>query len=184
MDLGRHRMRYGEPTEITGDQERDAFACALQAIEERKGERYGWDQPPRLWALYMSDLSSRMIELFEIPSGEWRDGVLEWASQYPAPGPVTATRFADCADGFVGMAMMHHGRDPRELATLDQVVIRTITAVDINDLTCVVRRPRGGKRETHAYAAGQDSMGNARGHLPRALARLNHAVRTGALSLP
>lgn len=209
MSFERRRVLFGEPTEITGDQERDALACALRAIEAREGERRGWDQPPRLWSLHLADMTSGAIELRVIPPRVWAgsarnpaDGVLAWSMQYPDPGPVTVTRFADSGDGFAGMAMMHEGfsipddteEDAAErqrraagertyLTRPDRVEVRMITAVDVNGRTYLVRRLRGREPEIHASDAGENSMGEMRGRLPHALGRIAHAVRTGALML-
>ncbi|MER5354666.1 hypothetical protein ABT093_30585 [Kitasatospora sp. NPDC002551] len=213
MGLERRTVLFGEPVAATGDAERDALATAVKAIEAREGERRGWDQPARLFALHLAHIDSGAIELRVIPPRLWTgghrnpaDGLSAWAMRFPEPAAVEPLAFADSPDGFAGVAMMYEGwaaPDGTELSAqdrarralgertfkerADRVEVRMVTAVDINGHSYLLRRLRGRDAELATTAAGAESdvhdMAELRGRLPHALGRLAHAVRIGALTL-
>ncbi|MFF8610885.1 hypothetical protein ACF06X_33805 [Streptomyces sp. NPDC015346] len=205
MRWERRKVLFHDPVNLTGDSERDALACALQAIEAREGERRGWDQPPRLWTLHLADIDTGAVELRVVPPREWAgtarnpaDSLSSWALSFPEPGPVAPLRFADSGDGFAGVAFMTEGytapddapEDPEEMARRaagertfltrpDRVEVRMITAVDINGHSYMLRRLRGRQPEIVATGDHEGAAGDSRGRVPHALSRIAHAGRTG-----
>ncbi|MDH6130358.1 hypothetical protein [Kitasatospora sp. GP82] len=211
MGLERRRVLFGEPERITGNAEQDALATALRAIEAREGERRGWDQPPRLFALHLADIDSGAIELRVVPPRLWAvpghrnpaDALAAFAARFPEPEAVGHLAFADSPGGFAGLAQMHEGwaapDDAEESAEErarraagertykdrpDRLEVRLVIAVDINGHSYLLRRIRGGEAEMVSTAATDDRhISQARGRVPHALGRLVHAVRTGVLTL-
>jgi hypothetical protein len=96
---GRRQVLYGQWEKITGDAERDALIRALRAIEQREGERRGWDRPARLWSLYLADIDASAVELQEVPPRRWMTGAgnppMTWLGS-PAPSG-TGRRARWCA---------------------------------------------------------------------------------------
>jgi hypothetical protein len=163
------KLLFGDWQDVTGVPERDALICAMGAIEQREGERRGWDKPPRAFTMHLANMDSRTVEMRELPRRAWAHGlnnpadeIERTAAGLPQPPAVRPDMsFADAPDGIAAVAFMVEGWGvPQNLERLeDQVAraagrrnlhtnpdrweIRTVNAVDINGWGYVLMRIRG-----------------------------------------
>lgn len=163
------KVLFGDWQDVTGVPERDALICAMGAIEQREGERRGWDKGPRAFTMHLANMDSRTVEMRELPRRAWAHGLTNPAdeiertaaglAQPPDVRPDMA--FADAPDGIAAVAFMVEGWGvPQDLDRAeDQVAraagkrtlhtnpdrweVRTVNAVDINGWGYVLMRVRG-----------------------------------------
>ncbi|WP_030230452.1 hypothetical protein [Streptomyces sp. NRRL S-350] len=191
------------PLGLCEDKMADAMATALAAIEQREGERRGWDKPARLFTVHLADLDARSIELRIVPARLWgaqvrnpADAIGHTAQRLPAvPTAVEHRSYADAP--VAGIAAMFEGwgrpadREPTEYEQRsnaqgrrvnhlapDRIESRLVYAVDINQVEFYVRRCRG--QQPHVLSTAQrDQTTVGTGLVPLGLGRIAHALREG-----
>jgi hypothetical protein len=196
------------PLSITDDPHADVLASALGVIEEREGERRGWNRPARLFALRMPDAGS--VEMSLIPERLWNglgrnpaDGLWRIARLLPdVPDLVEPTSYMGepmCAMGFLfegwgrptDLEMSEEEKRVRSLGLrynhllAERQEVRLLHAVDLSqDCFHIVRR-RGDEPRINASAQRErSSLPEALGIIPEALSRIVHAIRTGRHVFP
>lgn len=191
------------PLGLCEDKMADAMATALAAIEQREGERRGWDRPARLFTVHLADLDTRSIELRVVPGWLWgaqvrspADAIARTARHLPSVPPAVEHRsYADAP--VAGIAAMFEGwgrpadREPTEYEQRsiaqgrrvnhlapDRIESRLVYAVDINQEEFYVRRRRGHQPQVLSTAQRDQTTVGA-GLAPLGLGRIAHALREG-----
>ena len=200
----RRRILFGDFEEVTGDQERDLLICALRAIEQREGERRGWDRPPQLMAMIMPSVESAYMHIDVIPAQRWRGASpnpVDWLTSTAVRQPISPPdrskgpiRFADSPGGFAALAFMSEAwtappesvgaeeqarreRGERTFASNpDRVEMRTLAAMDINGHLYNLSRLRGFEPE---LVVTDNAPLSDVGRLVQALQRLTTAAYEG-----
>jgi hypothetical protein len=187
------------PLPLTSDPTANTIAAVLTTIEDQLGERRGWDRPAHLFTLRL--LPGGQVEVAFASERLWNhrrvnpaDALRRRANSLPRvpdiiqPGDMSQASVAAFGFMFEGWNRPAHAEMPEPLGVLhrmgtrvnhllpDRQEVRVVHAVDLNQRTFHIVRPRG--EQPHVSVAGQhDDAPSADGTVPSALARIMHAVR-------
>ncbi len=163
------KILLGNYEPVTGDPQRDALICALRSVEQREGERRGWDQHPQLWTLHLPDLTSEAVEVRPVPTRAWRRGCANPADDVAMtaaaigrpPLDLPVVSFTDTMDHVAGVVMMVEswGVPPEQMTNQDKAAaavgrrnlhsnpnrleLRSMVMADVNGYGCTITRLRG-----------------------------------------
>ncbi len=202
------KILLGNYEPVTGDPQRDTLICALRAIEQREGERRGWDQQPQLWTLHLPDLTSDAVEVRPIPVRAWQRGCTNPADDVAMtaaaigrpPRDIPVVSFTDTPDQVAGVAMMVESWGVFEELMTDKdraaraagqrnlhtnphrLELRNMVMADINGYGCTLNRVRGRDPEPPLLFTREEMQsppGQGPGPVVRALFSLAWATVTG-----
>lgn len=147
MYFERKKIIFTDMQQVTGDRERDALIASMRVVEEREGERRGWDLPPRLYTMHLHHIDSGTMELRPVPQTLWRsvppmlwgrvesnavDELLTTALKLRIPPDRNAAplAFADSPDGIAAIGLLHEGwaATPELLETMSDDMAKRLDA--------------------------------------------------------